>query len=167
MNSKQKFNTKAKKALQKLVLVFATSFGSYLTINWVLFIVCGLISNLAYRNTTMYVKVAICVICVFVGFYILLSEESEEVDQKDDDFKELDEGQEEQEQKEEEDKGQKEEEQEEKGLKGEDDKGQKKEEEKTKKTPEELRTERVSNYTMFVFMIVGMMFGYSAYLEKE
>ena len=166
MNSKQKFNTKAKKALQKLVLVFATSFGSYLAINWVLFIVCGLITNLAYRFTTMYVKVAICAICVFAGFYILLSEESEEVDQKDDDFKELDEGQE-QEQKEEEDKGQKEEEQEEKGLKGEDDKGQKKEEEKPKKTPEELRTESVSNYTMFVFMIVGMMFGYSAYLEKE
>lgn len=156
MDSKQKFNTKAKRALQKLVLVLATSFGSYLAINWVLFIVCGLITNLAYRCTTMYVKVAICAICVFAGFYILLSEESEEVDQKDDDFKELDEGQE-QEQKEEEDKG----------LKGEDDKGQKKEEEKTKKTPEELRTESVSNYTMFVFMIVGMMFGYSAYLEKE
>lgn len=140
MDSKQKFNTKAKRALQKLVLVLATSFGSYLAINWVLFIVCGLITNLAYRCTTMYVKVAICAICVFAGFYILLSEESEEVDQKDDDFKELDEGQEQE---------------------------QKEEEEKTKKTPEELRTESVSNYTMFVFMIVGMMFGYSAYLEKE
>jgi len=46
-------------------------------------------------------------------------------------------------------------------------KGKRKRKKRQKKTPEELRTERVSNYTMFVFMIVGMMFGYSAYLEKE